>query len=52
MESTTIRPQEMKAIKLKPPIPLAPALGFNFRNELDADVKIVVDGKNISIQKA
>ena len=51
MVITGIRSQELREIKLKP-MPLAPAASFKFRNELEFDIEVVVEGGAVSIRRS
>jgi hypothetical protein len=51
METTSVRSEEMREIKLRP-IPLAPAATFKFRNALGVDILVAVEGTTVTIQLA
>ena len=51
MHKEQVRSKEVRAIKLKP-MAFAPAAMFKFRNELDIDLEIVVEGTAVTIKKA
>ena len=51
MQTTAVRSEEMREIKLKP-IALAPGTTFKFRNELGIDIRVAVEGTTVSIQPA
>ena len=51
MTTEKIRAKEVRMVKLKPMV-FAPAATFKFKNELDVDVEIVVEGTAVSIRKA
>lgn len=46
-----IRSKEVRTLKLKP-MALAPAATFKFRNELEIDLEILVEGSNVTIKQA
>ena len=51
MHKEQVRSKEVRAIKLKPKA-FDPAAMFKFRNELDIDLEIVVEGTAVTIKKA
>ena len=45
-----IKSEETKSMKLSP-APIVPAMSFPISNQTGVDIKVIVDGKNIRLEK-
>ena len=45
-----IKAQETKPMKLSP-APIIPSMAFPISNQTDIDIKVIVDGKNIRLER-
>ena len=50
IQTIDIKDKETKPMKLSP-APIIPAMSFPISNETGLDIRVVIDGKNIRIQK-